>query len=521
MIAIEKQRQQIQIYCDNSKTLKERNLLGQYSTPVKLANDIFTYTKRLFSSQYSIRFLDPAAGTGVFFSALQNTFPQEQIEFAEGYEIDEHYGKLAHAIWKNTFVNYKLEDFTQSVAPKNDSEKFNLLICNPPYIRHHHIPSIHKTYLQTKIFDSIGIKLSGLSGMYCYFMMLAHSWMQADCVAVWLIPSEFMDVNYGQAIREYLLNEVTLLRIHRFMPNDVQFDDALVSSAVVWLRNKKPPKNNKVVFTYEGTINAPIHKKEISATILLKEKKWTRFPLLSERIKSNKTKLSDFFTIKRGIATGHNKYFILSLDEILKRDLPLSQFKPILPNPKNLNQNVIKTDSDGIPQIENPLFVLNCELPFGEVKNCYPNLYQYLLEGIEEGVSKRYLCEKRKLWYAQENRPESFFYCTYIGRSDDAKNKPFRFVLNYSKAIVSNSYLILYPKKLLADKIIDNPELCTFIFNELNNITRDDMLNESRVYGGGMYKIEPKELGNVCVSDLAVSLELRMIESTNRKARLS
>ncbi|MEI6745971.1 MAG: class I SAM-dependent methyltransferase [Methylococcaceae bacterium] len=506
MIAIEKQRQQIQIYCDNSKTLKQRNLLGQYSTPVKLANDIFTYTKELFSSDNLIRFLDPAAGTGVFFSVLQNTFSIEKIKLAEGYEIDEHYGKPAHDIWKNTFVSYKLEDFTKSVAPENNSEKFNLLICNPPYVRHHHIPSIHKTYLQTKIFDSIGIKLSGLSGMYCYFMMLAHSWMQADCVAVWLIPSEFMDVNYGQAIREYLLNEVTLLRIHRFTPNDVQFDDALVSSAIVWLKNKKPPENNKVVFTYGGTVNAPIHKKEISAAILLKEKKWTRFPLLSERIASDKAKLSDFFTIKRGIATGHNKYFILSLNEILKRDLPLSQFKPILPNPKNLNQNVINTDSDGIPQIENPLFVLNCELPFDEVKNCYPNLYQYLLKGIEDDVSKRYLCEKRKLWYAQENRPESFFYCTYIGRSDDEKNKPFRFVLNYSKAIVSNSYLILYPKKLLADKIINNPELCTFIFDELNNITRDDMLNESRVYGGGMYKIEPKELGNVCVSDLAALL---------------
>ncbi len=44
MIAIEKQRQKIQLYCDNSKTLKDRNLLGQYSTPVKLANDIFNHT---------------------------------------------------------------------------------------------------------------------------------------------------------------------------------------------------------------------------------------------------------------------------------------------------------------------------------------------------------------------------------------------------------------------------------------------------------------------------------------------
>jgi hypothetical protein len=37
-------------------------------------------------------------------------------------------------------------------------------------------------------------------------------------------------------VKEYLLKRVTLLRIHRFDPNDVQFADALVSSAVVFLR---------------------------------------------------------------------------------------------------------------------------------------------------------------------------------------------------------------------------------------------------------------------------------------------
>ena len=47
-----------------------------------------------------------------------------------------------------------------------------------------------------------------------------------------------MDVNYGKAVKHYLLSRVTLLHIHRFDPNDVQFADALVSSAVVWFRNK-------------------------------------------------------------------------------------------------------------------------------------------------------------------------------------------------------------------------------------------------------------------------------------------
>ena len=41
-------------------------------------------------------------------------------------------------------------------------------------------------------------------------------------------------------MERYLRERVTLLHIHRFDPGDVQFADALVSSAVVWFRNSPP-----------------------------------------------------------------------------------------------------------------------------------------------------------------------------------------------------------------------------------------------------------------------------------------
>ena len=53
--------------------------------------------------------------------------------------------------------------------------------------------------------------------------------MSPDGLACWVIPAEFMDVNYGREIKEYLLDRVTLIRVHRFDANDLQFDNALVS----------------------------------------------------------------------------------------------------------------------------------------------------------------------------------------------------------------------------------------------------------------------------------------------------
>jgi hypothetical protein len=229
-------------------------------------------------------------------------------------------------------------------------------------------------------------------------MALSHPWMKKSGVAGWLIPSEFMDVNYGQAVKDYLLNEVTLLQIHRFDPNDIQFDDALVSSAVVWFKNEKPSKTHKIKFTYGGTLTKPTIEKDISLLSLAIEKKWSRFPLDDERAEHNAPRLSDFFAVKRGIATGDNKFFVLTRKKIEDLGLPLEQFRPILPSPRHLEVIEINADKEGFPDIKNQLFVLDCKLPFEIIQKVYPKLYNYLEEGVRSGVSERYLCKNRNIW---------------------------------------------------------------------------------------------------------------------------
>ncbi len=497
-------RQNLQVELDGKKTQKERNVLGQFSTPNPLATDILKFAKTLLPRNQKIRFLDPAFGTGSFYSALLNQFTDAKIEFAKGYEIDEHYGKPSIKLWNSTKLSYEIADFTRQKSPEED-EKFNLLICNPPYVRHHHIGD--KEYLRAKAKNSANIELNGLTGLYCYFMAIAHSWMKNNALAGWLIPSEFMDVNYGQAIKDYLLKEVTLIRIHRFDPNEVQFDDALVSSAVVWFKNKKPNKKHSIKFSFGGTlINSKIEK-TIESDKLISESKWTRFPLLDERTSEDYLKLNDFFDVKRGIATGNNKYFIISADKIEEKQLPISQFRPILPSPRNLETFVIKSDGKGNPKVSKKLFVLDSKLPIEEIAILYPNLKAYLDEGIKSGVTDGYICKNKKVWYSQENRPDCLFYCTYIGRSGNENKKPFNFILNESKAIVTNSYLMLYPKPFLQELFNGNPELIQTVYDSLNRINREDMLVEGRVYGGGMHKLEPKELSKVRVPDLGQLLE--------------
>ena len=272
---IEETRVRHQFRLDSLRTAEHRNKFGQHATPTELAEDILRCSETLLPPDEFVRFMDPAFGTGSFYSALERTIPSHRIVRATGYEIDPSFEEIARKLWPETRLEIHLKDFTLVDVPNGTNLKSNLIVCNPPYVRHHHIEREKKAYLQKRVKEKTGISLSGLAGLHCYFLCLAHEWMADDGLAAWLIPGEFMDVNYGRAVREYLLNNVALLKIHRFDPHDAQFDDALVTSTVVWFRNSLPSETQELEISSGGMPSQPEWRKTIPASSLRTSDKWS------------------------------------------------------------------------------------------------------------------------------------------------------------------------------------------------------------------------------------------------------
>jgi hypothetical protein len=318
-----------------------------------------------------------------------------------------------------------------------------------------------------------------------------------------------MDVNYGGKIKGYLLNQVTLLRVHRFDSDDLQFDDVLVSTSVIWFRNTKPTCDYSVNFTFGGTISEPIFSKIVSSKALKESSKWNRSTILDTQKTSikSKVKLSDLFEIKRGVATGANNFFILSPEQISKLGIPNELLTPILPSPRYLPDDEIFADAQGNPSFKHKLFLLTCKQPPEELRINHPSVWNYLQQGVEAGISERYLCKHRSLWYSQETRYSTKFLCTYMGRHQSKNGKPFRFILNHSKAIAPNVYLMMYPKQHLATLLAANPELLQSVWKALNSIPVQSLIHEGRVYGDGLHKLEPRELANAPADLLLEALE--------------
>ncbi len=426
--------------------------------------------------------------------------PKTGLKAATGIELDTLFTEAARAIWERQGLRVIQGDFTK----QKPEASYNVILTNPPYVRHHHLLAEEKRRLGELAQSATGMKLSGLAGLYCYFLLIAHGWLADNGLAVWLIPSEFMDVNYGEEVKRYLTERVCLLQIHRFCPSDVQFDDALVSSAVVVFEKCQAKPGHKAVLSFGGTLTAPAKAEKVTLDQLRATKKWTSLPQQgSTSHTADLVTLGDLFTVKRGLATGNNDFFILAKDRLRELGIPLSCVRPILPSPRYLSQEVIDPDADGWPLLDRQLALIDCSLSEDFISRKWPRFAEYLEDGKRLGVCDGYLASRRNPWYSQEKREPAPFVCTYMGRNLE---RPFRFIWNRTGATAANVYLLLYPKDFIAHRLREN---ASEVFKALRAIHPKHFLNEGRVYGGGLHKMEPAELMRLPADSLAKILAVK------------
>ena len=213
-------------------------------------------------------------------------------------------------------------------------------------------------------------------------------------------------------------------------------------------------------------------------------------------LSSSATTLGDLFTIRRGLATGSNEFFILARAEAIRLGLPREFLRPILPSPRHLDERIIEADIEGNPVVDPSLVLLDCDRPEDEVRRDYPTLWAYLERGVSKGLHGGYLTSRRTPWYSQEHREPAPFVCTYMGRQRGGRS-PFRIFWNKSRAVAANVYLMLYPGGTLQKALGTRPELYSIVFGLLRDIRPAAFIDEGRVYGGGLHKMEPKELSAI------------------------
>ncbi len=338
-------------------------------------------------------------------------------------------------------------------------------IGNPPYCRHHDIAPEDKREAKS-LAAAQGLSWSGLAGLHALFVLKMASLCKTGDAGVLILPSEWLVTGYGASLRQVLSTTLGLESLEVFSPDDPVFAGVLTTACIAqWQVGAHSP----VCFTRDGT-------EEFVPRAALGTAPWR--PSVPE---AAGVRLADLVTVKRGIATGANHFFVID-DETRTTWSLHSVTRPVLHRAKQVQSN---------PRVAREHATKWLVLIPPDTND--PKHLAYLEHGRAQGLHQRYLCRHRHPWWKMPTRRAPDIVVTYMTRTG------MKAAVNRDGLPIVNVFLGLHflhpPKNGLAERIVD----------WLNAHTPTG----GRTYAGGLQKFEPSELA-----------ELRIPESVVTGARL-
>lgn len=491
---------------------------GVYLTPPQVAFDVTQAALSVYGDE-DIAYGDPSLGSGIFLAALVRLAGEERLKSAVGVEEDPLRARLTAERWRNLGLDVAVDNFVQGILsdPSRESpalfdsahekpwkeSRRSLILANPPYVRSQLLDHERTVDWARELKLRRKISVDVRSDFYVYFLLSAHDWMSEGAVAAWLLPTEFMFTRYGAAVRNYLANQVTLLQIHAY-DGPSQFSNARVTSCVVLFRNTLPVAGHSARFSAGGPIGDPYVSSNVPVAKLNGIEKWhfladdgaPEEP--SSKAATNDVRIESIFRVRRGIATGGNKYFVVDDELADSFDAPTQWLKPVLPRARDLPSEVIEADGMRNPRLPSLRWLIDVDVPLAKVEKASPNLAAYL-SAIESEATQGTIVGRRALFYKQEaNEPPRFVF-TYMAREQAIGN---RFYLNRSRAVALNNYLVLEPRPEVAAVLDSDPQLELELLYALRSISSGEFARAGRVYVEGLTKVEPRELGRLRLVDV-------------------
>ena len=316
-----------------------------------------------------------------------------------------------------------------------------------------------------------------------------------------ITPSDYLITGYGIQLKKFLLKNYSIESIILVDFDNLIFNDVYASTAITLMRKSKPNANHvvKLIKIKKWENNEKIFEalefSKSSENISVIEKlqiemnpsdKWlVYFEPQSKILTNGLIPLNQIADISRGIATGHNNFFILSLQEINKFGIKHEIIRPVISNTKQINGYIItEKDFEKIKIKNEKAFLFYCNGVPDE------NAKRYIEYGKEIGADKRYLTKHRKPWYSMEWRNPPTILATVFSRDR------MRFIYNEAGVLYLTAFHGIYPK------FKDIMKIKALLVYLNSNFCRELMIREKRTYGGGLDHFQPGDLEKILVLNI-------------------
>lgn len=382
----------------------------------------------------------------------------------------------------------------ESVAP------VDLVVGNPPFIRYQLFNGeTRQRGLRAAL--RAGVKLTKLSSSWAPFVLHALQFLREGGDLAMVIPAEITQTRYGLATLRALLGHFSAVSLLAFESN--LFRDAQQETCLL-LASGRGGRCGEVrllplssvddleALSYAGT-GAAIHK---AVAVPVDEGKVVRFAEAFLTSAERRTwrqirrhpevvSLASLGTVTNGYVSGDNDFFHRTRQAAQEASLPATWLFPVARNSRSLTGGLFFTPEDVAAQEERGV-AHHLVVPQNDLFSAEPAVLQrFTAEGERRGTARRFKCRSREPWWKVPGLTQAELLVTYMSGAQP------RAAVNRARAFYANSLHGLR----LRDGI--SAELLALALH--SSLSLLSMEIEGRSYGGGILKLEPRELDRVLV----------------------
>lgn len=431
-------------------------------------------------------FLDPAVGPGIFVEYINKKDMNINID---AYEIDP---KMITEFKKNIKFDVNLLNCDYLYS---DEKKYDLIVCNPPYNKFQEIPDRIELI---KMFEKkYNIKLSGYTNYCIYFLIKSLNSLKKNGKAVFIIPYEFMNTGYGEKIKQYILDNKMLKTLIKFNNNLKIFDDAMTTSCIMLFENKIHDEVNFIEINNLEELDSVLHNDlnlegafKYDYANINSKKKWSTYFKENTKNYSCLVEFKKIAKVKRGIATGNNKYFSLNKTDIKKYRLSDNVCIRCVTKTPDIKELIMTEEYfNKLVLDDKKVFV------FDGRKKTTSDDEKYIKYGEKIGANESYLNRHRNPWYGLEDKLPAPIWISVFSRD---KIKIIR-----NEILINN--LTNFHGIYMNDDYIEYANILFCYL--LTPIAQRLLYSNKREYGEGLDKFEPNDINNSMILDFKLISE--------------
>lgn len=452
-----------------SNNPKEDENLGQVFTSAILAKFMIGLLKETLKPNSFI--LDPCIGPNTFFKAMTEDFSKCNLK---GIEIDnnlitlettEFYESSNRSLIQGSFFDFPI------------SEKFDLVIQNPPYVRQELLTdgANSKESIRYNV-SSLLSTIPSQSNLYIYFLLKSILHLKNGGVMIAVIYDSWLYSSFGKFLKESFLKLGRLESIYHFKKS--AFDNMEIGATVIKFAKDKNHIKSISYYSLNDLNDLRTYNGLNINCIKLKQQELLTYSFNNHSIINFKSSLFRELKsivsqpIQRGTSAIVNNHFILS-----KNELP--ELKPIVKDVSQIKTYTVNKENAYILAIN------------GSISNETKKYLESVKNEILKSPAQKFVAVKRNIgtkrdWYKINLKATGNFIFNYYLRNN------IDFIYNPNKFLSSDNFYIL--------NIKDNELANLAILN--SSFTRLNTLSNSRSQGNGLRKIQLYEFKEVKVFDV-------------------